>query len=62
MTYFITVTAMIPYPVEKQFTQQASGMHVAISRAIKEYKLYLKTRNNGKAKRVDNLMIKAKLL
>lgn len=62
MTYFVSVSAYIPYAVTKEYTCKASAMHTAIARSIRQYRVYLRERNNGRVKRVDNLTIKARII
>ena len=38
MMYAIRVTAFIPYPIVREYTKVCSGFHVAIARAIKDYR------------------------
>lgn len=36
--YVIKVTAYIPYPIKREYTEKASNFSVAISRAVKKYR------------------------
>ena len=36
-TYLIVVKTMIPYPVEKKYTESASKMSVAVKRALDKH-------------------------
>jgi hypothetical protein len=38
MMYCVRVTAFIPYPIVREYTKACSGFHVAIARAIKDYR------------------------
>lgn len=36
--YVVRVTAYIPYPIVREYTEQASSFSTAIARAVKEYR------------------------
>ena len=36
--YLVRVTAYIPYPIVREYTQRASSFSTAVSRAMREYK------------------------
>lgn len=38
MMYAVRVTGFLPYPIIREYTKQASGFHIAIARAIKDYR------------------------
>ena len=60
MTYFVSVSSYIPYQVSKDYTVQASNFGTAMSRAIPKYRLYLKERNGGKPKKLNEITVKVK--
>lgn len=51
--YLIEVSFNAPYPLKKAYRQEASGLHTAISRAIKLWKKEIK------GKRINEVAIKA---
>ncbi len=56
--YLVTLTVNVPYPIQKELRIQASNLHTAISRAIKE----LRAKHLKKVKRIDTINIKAEVL
>jgi len=58
--YWVEVISDLPYPMEKEFTITASGLSPAVSRAIKEYRKYIR-QIRGK-KTIKNLRIKVMTL
>ena len=56
--YIINVSAEIPYKVEKEFRASGWDFHVAVARAIKKYREYLRE-ERGKAKQLKTITIKA---
>ena len=53
--FVIKVTAYIPYPVTREYTQKATGFSTAISRAIREYRKDPRVAR----RRIDNLNVHA---
>lgn len=51
--FLIKISYYAPYPREKEYRQEAGGLHTAISRAIREWKKEIK------GKRIKEVSIKA---
>ena len=56
-SWYVTVTANVPYPWSKQFTIHRSNAGAAASEAVKLYRAALKEKFN-KAKKLDEISIK----
>lgn len=56
--YLITLEVYIPYPVSKELMIQASNLHTAVSRAIKQ----MRKDHIKKGTRIDTINIKAEVL
>lgn len=55
--YRISITAGIPYPWTKEYTEQASNEGAAVSRALKQYRRDIRE-HRGKAKRIEGFDLK----
>jgi len=55
-SYWVEITADLPYPIIKEETIKASGLAPAVSRAIRKYRLHIR-KIRGKRK-IDSLRIK----
>lgn len=51
--YLIKVSAHLPYPIEKEYREEASNIGTSVNRAIKKY------RKEANGKRIKELTIKA---
>ena len=56
--YIVSVSSEIPYKVEREFRTTGWDFHVAISRAVKQYREYLR-QERGKAKQLKTVTVKA---
>ena len=56
--YLITITADLPYPIEKIFRISAWDFSTAIARACRKYRKQLR-KDKGKSKKIDSMRVKA---
>lgn len=53
--YVVKVTAYIPYPITREYTEQATDFSAAISRAVKKYRKEPRVSR----KRISNMSVSA---
>lgn len=52
--FAVNVTAYIPYPITREYTETATGMPTAVARAIRKYRADARV----KRKRIDQMVVK----